>query len=72
MDSGKEPKDGLERTEYTGAPALAIDDSTTLDVDDAVSVEAREGGGWRVAVHVADPAAYVGAGDPLDLEALER
>jgi exoribonuclease R len=72
VHSGEAADDGLPRTDFVDLPAIAIDDITTLDVDDAVSVEARAGGGWRVAVHVADPAAYIKAGDPLDVEAWTR
>lgn len=72
VEAGHAPQDSVHRTDYTKLPAIAIDDITTMDVDDAVSVEAREEGGWRVAVHVADPAAYVAPSEAMDLEALTR
>ena len=60
------------RQDLTGHMVLAIDDSRTTEVDDAVSVLALEGGGWRVWVHVSQPCAVVSLGDPLDLEARRR
>jgi exoribonuclease-2 len=52
--------------------AVAIDNVTTSEVDDAISIETLQDGGWRVTVHVADPSALVNVGDPLVLEAAER
>jgi exoribonuclease-2 len=53
--------------------ALAVDDPWTLEVDDALSLsDPGPEGGWRVLVHVADPAALVPAGGPVDREALAR
>ena len=58
--------------EVHASTSLAIDDITTSEVDDAVSVEPLPQGGWRVTVHVADPSAILRTGEPLDLEALKR
>jgi exoribonuclease II len=52
--------------------AVAIDDVTTSEVDDAIAIDRQPSGGWRVTVHVADPSALINVGDPLDLEAAER
>lgn len=60
------------RHDFTDQLALAIDDATTMDVDDAVAIEALAGGGWRVWVHVADPTEHVASGSALDLEAMQR
>ena len=65
------PRDCSERVEFT-EQSLAIDDPTTSEVDDAIRCVKRPEGGWTVTVHVADPAAYVHHGDPIDLEALNR
>jgi exoribonuclease R len=60
-----------ERSVFQGM-AIAIDDVTTSEVDDAISIQRRSSGGWRVTVHVADPSSLIKVGDPLDLEAAER
>ncbi len=36
--------------------AFSIDDASTTEIDDAFSVTPREGGGWRVGIHIAAPA----------------
>jgi exoribonuclease-2 len=59
------PRDG--RRDLTHLLALAIDDASTDIPDDALSLE-----GERLWVHVADPAAVVGPGSELDLEARAR
>lgn len=50
---------------------FSIDDPDTLEVDDALSVH-EEGDLLRVEIDIADAAAYVRAGDPVDREALRR
>lgn len=52
--------------------AFSIDDSTTTEIDDCLSVQPLPGGGWRVGVHVAAPGLAVGAGSELDALARER
>ncbi len=51
--------------------AFTIDPGTAKDHDDALTVEA-EGDGWRVLVHIADVAASVRPGSPVDREARRR
>ena len=51
--------------------AFTIDPGTAKDHDDALTVE-TEGDGWRVLVHIADVAASVRPGSPLDREARRR
>lgn len=60
------------REDFSQHPTVTIDGETAKDFDDAVSVRRREGGGWRLHVHVADVAHYVPRGGPTDLEARER
>jgi exoribonuclease II len=36
-------------------PAYSIDDATTTEIDDAISLAARAEGGWRVGIHIAAP-----------------
>lgn len=60
------------RLDLTHLSTFAIDDEGNQDPDDAVGVEALEGGLTRLWVHVADVAALVAPGSPLDLEARAR
>ncbi|WP_216323959.1 ribonuclease R family protein [Deinococcus aestuarii] len=61
-----------KRLDLTHLPAFAIDDEGNRDPDDAVGIEALEGGLTRLWVHVADVAALVPPDSPLDLEARAR
>ena len=60
------------RLDLTQLPAYAIDDEGNRDPDDAVGIEVLGGGLTRLWVHVADVAALVPAGSPLDEEARAR
>ncbi len=51
---------------------LTVDPDSAQDYDDAVSLAAREEGGWRLGVHIADVAHFVGPGSALDTEARSR
>jgi exoribonuclease-2 len=62
---------GGPRADYTGLPAVSIDDAETLEVDDAVSVQ-RLDGIVTVGIHIADPAYFVDKDDALDRVATER
>ncbi len=61
------PPPDEERIDLTRLASFAIDNAWSADPDDAVSVD-----GDSVWVHVADPAASVGAGSPADREARGR
>lgn len=52
-------------------PLVTIDPAGALDLDQALHVE-RTADGYRVHYAIADVAAFVGAGDPVDLEANRR
>ena len=39
-----------------GVNAFSIDDATTTEIDDAISVEKLPNGNWRIGVHIAAPA----------------
>jgi ribonuclease R len=59
------------RHDLTAEPTFTVDPATARDFDDAVSAR-REGDGCRLWVHIADVAAHVRPGSPLDREAFER
>lgn len=64
--------EGLEREDLTSAPFFTIDGEKTRDMDDALRVVPRDGGGWEMTVAIADPTAYVEEGHAADLEARTR
>jgi ribonuclease R len=59
------------RRDLTALSTFTVDPASARDFDDAVSAQ-REGDGARVWIHIADVAAHVRAGSPLDLEARRR
>ncbi len=52
--------------------AFSIDDTTTTEIDDAFSVIASPGGGWRVGIHIAAPALGFSADSAIDAAARQR
>jgi exoribonuclease II len=61
---------GLRR-DLTGLPIMTIDGQSTLDFDDALSIEPA-GTNYRLGIHIADVSHFVKRGDPIDRAALER
>jgi ribonuclease R len=59
------------RRDLTALPTFTVDPATARDFDDAVSAQ-RDGDGVRLWIHIADVAAHVPPGSPLDLEARRR
>ncbi len=59
------------RTNLTHLLPITIDGPTTLDFDDALTVE-EQGDNYLVGIHISDVAHYVRPGDPLFLEAMRR
>lgn len=59
------------RRDLTALPTFTVDPATARDFDDAVSAQ-REGESIRVWIHIADVAAHVPPGSPLDREARRR
>ncbi|EPC02577.1 exoribonuclease II [Litchfieldella anticariensis FP35 = DSM 16096] len=64
--------EGLQREDLTSEPFFTIDSEKTRDMDDALRVESRPEGGWRLTVAIADPTAYVEENHAADLEARTR
>jgi exoribonuclease-2 len=74
--------DADKRLDLTHLAAFAIDEASTREIDDALSVEILElpdtdaegpvHKRWRLWVHIADPTRYVALGTPLDREARSR
>ena len=62
---------GGPRRDLTALPTFTVDPATARDFDDAVSAR-REGDGVRLWIHIADVAAHVPPGSPLDREARRR
>ena len=52
--------------------AFSLDDSSTTEIDDALSVQPLADGGWRVGVHIAAPALAILPGSKLDQLVLQR
>ncbi len=59
------------RKDLTNLSPITIDGPTTLDFDDALTVEEQDGN-YLVGIHISDVAHYVRPGDPLFLEAMHR
>lgn len=59
------------RQDLTGLNLFTIDGQSTLDFDDALSLEATATG-YRLGVHIVDVAHIIRKGDPIDLAARER
>jgi ribonuclease R len=64
-------RDPGARRDLTELATFTVDPATARDFDDAVSAQ-REGERARVWIHIADVAAHVRPGSPLDLEARRR
>ena len=65
------PSDGGVRKDLTGLPLMTIDGQSTLDFDDALSLE-KIGDQFRLGIHIVDVGHFVHKGDIIDQEALSR
>lgn len=60
------------RLDLTHLKVYTIDDATTEEIDDGLSVETLSGEKTRLWIHIADPSRLVAPGDELDLQARRR
>ncbi|HEX6165432.1 MAG TPA: RNB domain-containing ribonuclease [Acidimicrobiales bacterium] len=63
---------GGRRTDRTMLQLVTVDPPDSRDLDQAFGAERRPGGGIRVWYAIADVAAFVAPGDPVDVEAHRR
>lgn len=68
-----DPREGDERRlDLTALHTFTIDDDSTLDIDDGLSLEELADGTARIWIHIADPGRLIAPDSPLDLEARRR
>lgn len=60
------------RLNLTALKTYTIDDESTREIDDALSLETLDDGRQRIWIHIADPSRWIVPGDDLDLEARRR
>lgn len=61
-----------DRQDLTSLKVYTIDDESTSEIDDGLSLEFLADGKQRVWVHIADPSRWITLGDELDQEAQRR
>ncbi|MBD2038104.1 VacB/RNase II family 3'-5' exoribonuclease [Leptolyngbya sp. FACHB-321] len=66
------PDLNADRLDLTHLKVYTIDDESTLEIDDGLSLEYLEDGVQRLWIHIADPTRWLSPGDELDLEARRR
>ncbi len=59
------------RKDFTHVPCITIDGQSTLDYDDAISLE-KEDVGYTLGIHIIDVGHYIKNGDHIDKEAMSR
>lgn len=62
----------VNRLDLTHLKVYTIDDESTREIDDGLSVEFLPEGQQRLWIHIADPTRWLSPGDDLDLEARRR
>ena len=66
------PDLNADRLDLTHLKVYTIDDESTLEIDDGLSLEYLTDGVQRLWIHIADPTRWMLPGDELDLEARRR
>lgn len=66
------PDPDTNRLDLTHLKVYTVDDESTREIDDGLSVESLEDGKQRLWIHIADPTRLIFPGDQLDLEARRR
>lgn len=61
-----------KRLDLTHLKVYTVDDESTREIDDGLSLDTLEDGRQRLWIHIADPTRWVEPGDELDLEARRR
>lgn len=64
--------DDPQRLDLTHLKVYTVDDASTQEIDDGLSLETLDDGTHRLWIHIADPTRWVVPGDELDLEARRR
>ncbi|MBW4444585.1 MAG: ribonuclease R [Plectolyngbya sp. WJT66-NPBG17] len=62
----------VNRLDLTHLKVYTIDDESTREIDDGLSVEVLPDGREKIWIHIADPTRWVEPGDELDLDARKR
>ncbi|HEY9646039.1 MAG TPA: ribonuclease R family protein [Chroococcidiopsis sp.] len=65
-------RDRQHRLDLTSHKVYTVDDESTREIDDGLSIEQLGNGNTRVWIHIADPTRWIEPGDHLDLEARRR
>ncbi len=65
-------RDRQHRLDLTRHKVYTVDDESTREIDDGLSIEQLDNGDTRVWIHIADPTRWIEPGDHLDLEARRR
>lgn len=58
--------------DFSKLDCFTIDDASTKDMDDAISLEQLPDGGFRLGVHISDVAGAILVDSPVDKDALQR
>jgi exoribonuclease II len=66
------PAPDLNRRDLTHLKVYTIDDESTVEIDDGLSLEQLAEGQQRIWIHIADPSHWITPGDALDQEAQRR
>lgn len=65
-------RDEAHRIDLTHLKVYTVDDASTTEIDDGLSVQWVEGDTPRLWIHIADPTRFLNPNDELDLEARKR